>query len=368
MNITFFGLKSTFDYYRTGGMDSFYRRVANILIQDGHHVRFLLYQNDAFKAVVIQPNFEQIYCETFNDALDFLNKVDGPIIVNAIHRNDRLQFIKYRKNHPDRRFHLVYSVYSEDLIRRNLYLLESFIFPYNGIGICFSLRLAKALKLRRNKSTVFLPPVPDYYFLKPDMKRDSDAVNITYLGRIDPGKGILDFIEIARHFRKDASFQFKIYGYLWPYSSACTEAYKLLKKQEFIHYEISELDAWTPQAEKRIADILINTHILILPYKRLSSTTDTPVLLLEGMASACCILTRPLGNIPEIYGHTSPFLINSKNFIEESVRLINRSHAIIASERRRVTERIKNLLVDENGTAQRIKLILNNQEVPYFPS
>ena len=84
----------------------------------------------------------------------------------------------------------------------------------------------------------------------------------------------------------------------------------------------------------RLPHILRDTDILLLPYQKLSSTIDTPVLLLEGMASLCAILTRPLGDIPEIYGASrlllsepaaaAPIILESRDFLEEERQRIRR--------------------------------------------
>jgi len=68
-------------------------------------------------------------------------------------------------------------------------------------------------------------------------------------------------------------------------------------------------------------------------------------LLLEGMVSSCVVLTRPVGNVPAIYGE-SPFVIKGKKFVEQTLELIRRvrkSPGIIRSERERVEERAKEL-------------------------
>jgi hypothetical protein len=41
--------------------------------------------------------------------------------------------------------------------------------------------------------------VPESYFLKPEEKPDKEKIRLTFLGRIDPGKGINEVIEISAH-------------------------------------------------------------------------------------------------------------------------------------------------------------------------
>ena len=103
---------------------------------------------------------------------------------------------------------------------------------------------------------------------------------------------------------------------------------------------------------------LRKTDILVLPYKGgLQSTIDMPMLLLEGMASLCAVITRPYGDIPSIYGE-SDFLLTGNGNLAEVADLFNGISLKLDKERRRLFEQNRRLNFEATNTAQRFKLFL----------
>lgn len=353
-NIIIFGYKNTFGPNILGGLDSFYRRISFIYSKHNYNVIYLLYgyyNNNIFK---VSDNITIINCISFSDSIHILNNTEGTVIVNAIHRNNRLSFIKYRLVNKNRSFHLVYSVYSEGMLTRNLYLLESFLYPYNGIGLCFSPRLESAVRRRRNNACTFLPPVKNLFFQKPKILEAKVRINVSFLGRIDPGKGTKRFTDIAEHFSKDKRFLFNMYGYTWPNCNICKNEEDRINNLGFIKYHKNEHSSWSTKIEKDVASILHRTDVLILPYQKLSSTTDIPVLLLEGMAASCCVIIPDLGDLSFVYGK-SEFVLREEQFVDSAIKLLYRLPEIIENEKKRVWKRVKELKVSESGTFDRLK-------------
>jgi len=356
--ITFFGLFDTFDYHHLGGMDSFYRRLAEVLLRERHEVTFLHYGSNVEKTESPRAGLTLVYLRNFRDTLEYLDGSDGPVVVNAIHRKDRIAFICYRKSRPTRMFHMVYSVYSESSLKRTLYMLESRILPYNGLGLCVSPRLTLLAQKKKNWAGLFLPPVLDHYFRDRRVGAADDRIRITYLGRIDPGKGVEDVAKIARRVADDGRYEFRGFGYVWSGSPACADSLERVRSAEQVHWDIADRSGWSPGTDRKIADILSDTDILILPYTKLSSTVDIPLLLLEGMAAGCCVLTRAIGDIPAVYGRNSPFLVCDGDFVGRATDIIRKAHALIPEERRRVAERVRSLGVDSSGTYVRLSHLL----------
>lgn len=362
--VTFLGLVNTFDYCHLGGLDSLYRRFAGLLGQNGWRVTFLHYGSHSEYRKEVRNGIDIIYVRDFSAALSIMNQSDGPVVVNAVCRSDRLRFVRYRWKHRRKRFHMVYSVFPENMLRRNLYLLESIVYPYNGIGICLSKRLTEAVRRRRNNALFVLPPVPEPFFASPDQKPSNAPITVTFLGRLDPAKGVKDFLSIAKHFRQDKRFRFRVSGYSWPRARASQRLHDELSDATWIDYSVRDHDSWSESADEEVVELLRTTDILILPYKRLSSTVDMPLLLLEGMAASCCVLVPALGDIPSLYGASSPFVIHGKDFVPQAINVLKNAHDLLLTERRRVSERVDELPIREDQVASILQRILAEHEPP----
>lgn len=339
MKTSFFGLHGTFDFFQIGGTDSFFQRFALELSNSGHKIAFVHYgcEQDSMQQPVPGITVHRYVC--FDDALEHLSQKAECVLVNAVHRKDRLRFIRFRKaNKNEIKFYFVASVFSESWIRRNLYLLEASLYPYNGGVLCMSPRLVKACRIRRNKAKLLLPPVPKQYYVRPEDKPHRNKLVITYMGRTVPGKGVDEAVEVFKQLRGEPNIETQVCGYVWPDNREDHSIHNWLLTQNDIKYVREKYKAWSPEVEKRAAQILRNTDILILPYKRLSSTIDMPLLLLEGMAANCCVITKPLGDIPAVYGD-SPFILPQQDFVHRAVELIKQaknSHNMLEEERKRI--------------------------------
>jgi glycosyltransferase involved in cell wall biosynthesis len=138
-----------------------------------------------------------------------------------------------------------------------------------------------------------------------------------------------------------------------------------LRRLPRVRYERREHDGWSPVLEQELANELAGSDFLLLPYRRLSSSIDAPLLLLEGMASLCCVVTRPLGDIPRLYGN-SPFLIEDEDVTMRTCELIrNATRVDIQAERARVAKQVAALECETSLVADRLLRILNGKEAPY---
>jgi glycosyltransferase involved in cell wall biosynthesis len=357
MNITFFGFQSSFDFHQIGGTDSYFRRLGLQLSSFGHHVSFVHYgcQRDSTEHPATGITVYRYV--SFKDALERITRAKKSVLVNAIHRKDRLRFIRFRNAKKDKiKFFFVASLFSESWLRRNLYFLEASLYPYNGGVLCMSPRLIKASRLRRNRAELILPPVPEQYYVHYNDKPRKEKLFVTYMGRTVAGKGVDQAIEIFKRLRNEPQLETQICGYTWPDKREDNFIHNWLLTQSDIKYVCEKYQGWSPKMEKRTAEILRNTDILILPYKRLSSTIDMPLLLLEGMAANCCVITKPLGDIPMTYG-LSPLVLPEKGFIETAVDLIlqiERDRNIIQKERQRVAKQINSLDCSVTSISRRL--------------
>ncbi len=340
MNIAFFGLKQAFDYFQIGGTESFIRRLSLKLFHNGMSVDYILYGNNENNEInSLGINLK--YFKTFEDSLNFINSKEyNHIITIYLLAKDRIKFALFRKKKSNLiNFHFIYFSWPDSWVKRRLYFQEAKFCPYNGKLFCISKRQYENVKRWANNAVYLPPPVPDNYFLKLEEKPINEKIRITFLGRVDPGKGINEVIEIFKTLKGNDKFDCSIYGIHIPEHKESFKIHNFLKNQDEIKYIEIERKKYSPEVEEMVRDVLKNTDILILPYKKLSSTIDTPLTLLEAMASLCVVITKPFGNIPDIYGK-SKFIVPSENFVNNTLNLLNSiTYKDLIEERKRIYER-----------------------------
>lgn len=346
MLICFLGLNCVFDFKQIGGTDSFMRRLINELLKQNVNLKIKCIFYSAFNEEEVSHNHRLsfIYFKTFKKALHYISQINPEqVICTYILPKDRINFAIFREKHKKIKFNNIIFFYPESPLKRFIKFLEFRLFPYNGKVFCISNRQYKYLKRFCNNAVYLLPPVPEDYFLNLEDKPLNDRIKITFLGRIDPRKGINEVIEIFRSLKDNPIFECEIYGIHIPQDKDALNIHNWLKSQNKIKYVELERQGYSPEVEEMVKKVLKNTDILIQPYKNLDSTVDTPLLLLESMASLCAFMTTPVGNIPEIY-RDSEFVINYKKFVPESLKLLqNLSYATILEERKKIFKRINEL-------------------------
>jgi glycosyltransferase involved in cell wall biosynthesis len=336
MKTVFLGLKRAFDYYQVGGVESFIRRVTVQMAQEGHKVDYVLYGDQENKEISPRPGTCLRYFRLFRDALDAIKGYDHVVAIYLLPK-DRLQYALFRKrNCKSIRFHLIYFNWPDSSLKRKLYFYESRFIPLNGKLFCISPRQYNYIKKWAENPVRILPPVPENYFLKPQEKPVNNKIQVTFLGRMDPGKGIKEVLEIFNVLKNNGKFKCSIHGIHMPEQKECVDIHNQLRVDNGIEYVEIDRQKYSPSVESFVATVLQKTDIFIQPYRTLSSTIDMPMLLLEAMASLCAVITKPLGNIPDIYGKNE-FAINSQGFVPNAIKFLKDvSIDDLARERRRI--------------------------------
>lgn len=344
MRIAFWGWRNSFDYFQIGGTESFVRRLTEGLVGSGAEVDYVMYGSSERHEVKLSAVFKLRYFVRFEDALAFLSNNYDHIVTIYLFPLDRLKFARFRKRYGnDIKFHFVYLGWPDLSIKRWFYFAEAKLFPYNGRLLCISRRQYRHLRQSLGNVTYLMPPVPENFFIEPEDKPIHEKIKITFLGRIDVGKGIEDVIEIFKVLNKSSRFECSIYGIHIRENKKSLMLHNWLKEQDEINYIEIDRQNYSRNVEEMVSGVLRESDIFIQPYKRLSSTIDTPLLLLEAMASLCVVITKPFGNIPEIYGE-SRFLIPVDNFLSDATAFLqNVSLDEIRRERKRIYEQNKTL-------------------------
>ncbi len=345
MKIAFLGLRNSFDYFHIGGTESLVRRLSTNLISKGIKVEHLLY-GEPMLDELNEAGIKLKYLKSLEDTLRLLEteKYDHVIAIYLMPK-DRLKYAQFRRrSESSNKFHFIYFSWPDSLFKRKLYFNEARLFPYNGKLFCISKRQNEYVSKWAKNAVYILPPVPENYFLKPEGKPINERIKIAFLGRIDPGKGINEIIDIFNALKDDDKFECSIYGIHIPEHRESFEIHNFLKNQKEINYIEVDRQRYSPEVEEMTINVLKNTDILILPYKKLSSTIDTPLTLLEAMASLCVVITKTFGNIPDIYGE-SKFLVNPKGFVQDTIKLLkNVAYEDLLEERKRIYE--QNMILD----------------------
>jgi len=353
LQIVFLGLKNSFDFYHIGGMDSLVRRLALGLAELGNQVEFVHYDADQEKT---EQNCHRItihHFRKFNDALKHLVASECDHVVSIYLRpRDRLNYACFRRTHRGSiRFHCICSCWHEVRFRRELFFAEARLFPFNGTLFCVSPRIYRYVSQWASQAALLLPPVPESYFCRPEEKRGNNKLRLTYAGRVDPGKGTERAVEVFERLGARKDVEARLCGFAWSHRKETVELHERLLANPNIRYEPVEYKGWSPEVDENFCRLLRGADILLLPYEKLSSTVDTPLLLLEGMASLCAIITPHLGDLHATYG-PSEFNLSEGWDTDAAIELIHRMRESLSAERERLDRRNQNLAFNTSSTVE----------------
>lgn len=339
MKIAFFGPFSSLDYFKIGGVESFCRRLAAGLLGEGHQADFVNYGAPATEKRAGRGGIGLFYFREFKAALQFLSRGYDHIVTLYLAPRDRWRYAYFRRVNQSRiTFHQVYFSWPDSLIKRKGAFLEARLQPFNGRLFCVSPRQYRYVSRWSDRGVLLLPPVWESYFLEPEAKPKHDKLRLIYIGRTEPGKGIEEVIYLYNQLKDQTHMELEIHGFHHQRSPAGVKFHEWLSHNDGLRYFYSPFESYSPETDDNIRRILQGSDILILPYRKLSSTIDAPVLLLEGMAALCAVMTKPLGDIPSLYG-PSPLLIKGPEEMAPMVKRLQNSPELLIIERRRIFQR-----------------------------
>lgn len=346
MKIAFFGTFGSFDYFTIGGVESFTRRLAAGLIKEGHQADFVIYRAPAERQEKA-PEGLRIHCfKRFVTAANFLKERYDQVVTIFIPMVDRLAYMKFRQRYRKRIFfHRVYFGWPELGLKRQMAYLDARLYPFNGRLFCVSPRLYHSVKRWSKHAVLLLPPVPKEYFLELHEKPNRDKILVTYIGRTESRKGIENVIGLFARLQKIPYLDLAIHGFHHPHCAEGRKWHLRLSQQEHFRYFYTPFEGYSHVKEDKLRLLLRETDILLLPYRQLSSTIDTPLLILEGMASLCAVVTQSFGDIPSLYG-PSPFLLAGSDSVDKAVQQIQNAKSLLVEERQRIHKRNQKLVFE----------------------
>ncbi len=354
MKIAFFGVFGSFDYFKIGGVESFSRRLATGLIREGHGADFVVYGAQASRDLVAGPGIGLHYRAKLKEAFEILAQAYDHVLTIYLRPQDRLQYLRFRRLHRHRPcFHQVYTSWPDSTLKRQAMILDALLYPFSGRLFCISQRIFHHVSRWSKNSFLMLPPVPESFFLEPDAKPKHDKIKVTYIGRTEPDKGIEDVIFLFSRLKDHPEVEVQINGFHHRHLETSVRIHEWLSLQHGIRYFYTPFECYSPEVDEKLRQILRETDILVLPYRRLSSTMDTPLLLLEGMASLCAIITRAFGDIPSIYGPSS-FLLSGSEEIYHTIPFILKAKKFLETERNRIRQNFHRLRFGVDQTVSRL--------------
>ena len=357
MKIAFFGVYYACHYYHLGGTDSFVRRIATELVGQGDRVDYVLYGQGRNEVEQIRDGLRMCHLPDFTAAWRHLIAADYDHVVTIyLPPRDRLQF-GIRRLHVGKspRFHVVYFGWPDNPVRRELLFADSRLFRYNGKVFAISSRQLSKVRAWAPDALLLLPPVPASYFTTPQEKPISDKLRVSWIGRLDAGKGAFEVVELFRRLSQNPDLDLTLCGHRWAKHEEVIPLQNYLMEQKEFRYINTGYDRHSPEVEQLVGNILLNTDVFLLPYRRLSSTIDTPLLLLEAMAALAAVISKPMGNVAEVYGNASLLLEDGDNYLERVEQAILGFRSRLPEERKRLYAQVRLLASRSDKVASRFR-------------
>ncbi|MEW6096779.1 MAG: glycosyltransferase [bacterium] len=316
---------------KIGGLESFHRRIAYQLVKEGHEVDYHLYGPIKGEITSFGPKIKIFYYNSHEEFRKKANlKLYQLIHITMINMRDVLKLLPIRI-FTSTKIYLFCFYYEEALSLINnkkwRLLLIKFVF-HKIIGI--SPRIVRVLNENNLSASLIYPPVSKEYFCDIREKQKlKEQIIISYMGRIDQDKGLENVLNVFQRLKESYGEKIKlqIIGSYSPSTPTSLSLHKEIQNLKEIEYVARELDYYTSFGEDFLLHAIRETDILFLPYANLDRSLDLPLLVLEGIASLCIIISTPVGDIPEIlqdkdligtreelYGKIADLVENRKTF------------------------------------------------------
>lgn len=355
LKIAFVGPIGFADYFGIGGMQSYVRRLGFELARLGHSVDYLIYGAPDESETSAVAGLSIRYYRSFQDVFHRLSSGGYAHVVRVwLSRWDRVKFARYVWiGKGTSRHHYLCFIVPDSRAKRKLGLVEGMIVSRKGRLICVSPRQYEVVRRLSHKAFLLLPPVPDEFFVQPRNKPLRWPVRIAFVGVLHPDKGVKDVARLFLSLKGDPRFECAVYAGHDPANAQQEELHQWFVKQGSVRYVPLDGSRWSVETEREVQRMLREADIFIQPYQSLQNTVDTPLLVLEAMASCCAVLTTPVGSIPELYGR-SQFVIDSPDFARRAEDLLKGlSLEDLAAERVRVHQRTEQLRFSARDVALR---------------
>ena len=316
-----------------GGTNSIIRRIIGGL---NGAVSVTLIDIRPKSSVEIEPKSlnGEVYCK-YNSvfpALALLWKRRDVVVVDIyLHPAQRLIFWLFRIFNRRVSFSKIFFSYPKSSTKRFLSFFDALVWPYNGKVFCVSCRQVQYLRGLRVKNVVrMFPPIPRLYFNQASsVERSSGPITITWVGRLDRGKGADLVFEIMSKLEAQFSeLKFDLLVHSVANSLSVEVPAEIMSNPRYRVSSVS-YDGYTPALETQVSETLSRGNIFICPYRELQSTIDCPMLIQEAAAAGLCVVTRDYPVSREILGERGVFVGDVKDDDELIMSFTSATAALI---------------------------------------
>lgn len=294
MNIVFWGATTSFNVFRIGGIESVINRLSRYFVQLGHSVTIYQIDSEINETIHLRigDEFITVMTSTRKQCFHhfFLHHHDVIYFVQTPFENAWLTFRYYIKKKREG-FKTVKLFFTYPAHRGNI-ILETikyrFLIDY---CVAFSERLRISVSKFCKCNLRVYPPVSAEFFEMRQNRTKSNRIRILFIGRLSHDKGLDVVISVFQKLNRK-KFKISIQGYFVGEEDK-NRYLSALKNLELDELKIAERN------QKEIPRFY-EYDILLLPYQQSKPTLDTPLILLEGLAAGCLIITSFV-SIPSLF-------------------------------------------------------------------
>ncbi len=318
----------------------------------GWEVDYLLYGDVRPVKIDVHPGITVRYQPTLQNIIDLINKGHYDHIIRIrLMLAERPMYIAFvRRSNLPARFHTMALTWPTTVPRALWLYLESYLSIRGGRIICASKRLYHLLTRAGSAPILIMPPVPSDYFVDLNDKSIGENLRIVYLGHLNRYRCIDDVLRLFTYLSNMSGFVPALVATHDPRNTISNHYHGLLSNQQCFRYISVNRQNYSPELDDMIKDVLREADVLVQPY----STLDSPLVILESMASLCLPLTTRIKGIPELCG-SHAFIAHPKRFFPEAVRLLSGLDGQrLVEERRGLFHRSRVLGYDESAVRQRL--------------
>jgi len=335
VNIAFFGWVNACDPSRLGGTEALVRRLALGLSHRGHTVSVVMYgtKNNQIRDDFFGEPMTCRYFRSFSDALRELVSLKCTTVIKTyIHKRHCLQYLAFRRRQQERmRFLTILMSGPDRMLKERLGMMLKA--KYCNTVLAVSPTLATALQECGTHAVWLPPPVPDEYFASPRDGRKARVV-VSFLGRIDPNKGLHEVSSVFEALSRTDRFDLRIKGYYIPDNPESVQLHERLQRLAGVEYSAEAQDScYDPRREQEVLRYLLQTDVLVLPYRNLTGTLGLPLIVLEGLAARCLVISRDVGDISRIVARND-LLMHRPHDLREKLERLSSVEAVEAERAR----------------------------------
>ena len=288
--------------------------------------------------------------KSFSGMFSFLRyvvKEDKSFVIDIyLYPYQRLIYGLFRSIYRNHRFGKLYCSWPDSKIKKFLSFADSIFFKYTGPVFCLTNRQKDYLESFLVKTAVQMwPPIPQNYFLTPVDNDNSKKITITWVGRLDKGKGADLAFDILEDFIGDTNYELKVLAHTVN-NKLSVPIPEFIKNQ--INCEVHEVSysGFTASLDEHVSKLLKSTTIFICPYRLLSSTIDCPMLIQEAAAANCIIVSKNYPIIADIVGgdkYLIPSELDDKDIVSACLSKVHLAIKDIQNEKCRMMSHVQTL-------------------------